>query len=692
MFRSLPNTIKKNIFLFALVVFSTLILFVSIRINNFRYNNFDYGKFDLGNMTQMMWNATQGNNLMLTDYFGTNLPRWAMSHVDPILYIFVPLFAVIPHALTLVYSQLVLVIFSSVLIYLIAKLHFKSTFAAFLIGMSYLFYPAVGYLIAWSGFHGVTAVIPFFLAAVYIFEKMYKEKVFTNERIIFFWIFLILTMMGKEQLSLYTMLFGVFIVLFRCPNSKIKKLGMGVIIVSLFWFIMAFFVIIPLSAHYRIDGYTKFVRSIKLDESIARDVALPNYFLSRYDDFGDSYGEVAINMILNPNKVIKVFFGGDRPDNLSRTFMPLLYLPLACPTFFILALPDLAINYLTTAGGIGTAEISNHRISMIIPVLFISTIFSIKYFGSFFGKYRKAVVISISGLVLAANIVTTFKYNNPVYLWLSQAVRRRVVNKVFAKSDIDSVRGNLQYGDVVKLSELEDKDRECALKVVGLIPEYASVSGPDSLGTHLAQRETYAIFPALYNEADYVIVDVFARKILTILDMKVEFISNVVEDLIKDENYSLRLGCGNYFVFQKSNSHKKNILLSLQHKFEYEEKFNYDFFQGLRVVDYSLDKNIEKNNLNYMNVVYQNTGVGSLEDYFMFTTFVHKDTGEIYQMANLPSFAIAKPEQWKKNRYYLENVEFVLPDFVDDGEYMVFVGMSNKIRTRSIYLGDIIVK
>ena len=60
----------------------------------------------------------------------------------------------------------------------------------------------------------------------------------------------------------------------------------------------------------------------------------------------------------------------------------------------------------TTAGGIGTAEINNHRISMIVPVIFLSTIFSIGFLGaltdSYFKKYRikgRHIVIGVSAFI-----------------------------------------------------------------------------------------------------------------------------------------------------------------------------------------------------------------------------------------------------------------------------------------------------
>ena len=98
-------------FLILLFIFTTLIFFVNLRINLFRYNNFDFGKFDLGNMTQMLWNTQNGRFMYLTDYFGTNMPRWAMSNVDPILLLFLPVFIFLQSPMTLVVSQLILVLF-----------------------------------------------------------------------------------------------------------------------------------------------------------------------------------------------------------------------------------------------------------------------------------------------------------------------------------------------------------------------------------------------------------------------------------------------------------------------------------------------------------------------------------------------------------------------------------------------------
>ena len=75
----------------------------------------------------------------------------------------------------------------------------------------------------------------------------------------------------------------------------------------------------------------------------------------------------------------------------------------------------------------------------------------------------------------------------------------------------------------------------------------------------------------------------------------------------------------------------------------------------------------------------------------MFMSLINKETREVYQMANLPSFSIIKPEDWVEDRFYTEKLQITIPTFLEKGDYMFFVGMGNNIRTRSIYLGDILV-
>ena len=703
--------INKNFYLLAVVAFSCVNFFVALKLNTFRYNNFDFGKFDLGNMTQMVWYTLNGKFMYLTDYFGSNVPRWSMSHVDPLLALLTPIFAVFPHPLTLVVSQLFIVVFSSILIYAIANLELKSKLSAFLISLAYILNPSMGFINGTMGFHAVTAAIPFFLGAFYLFEKMYKENSFSKKGLICFWILLVLTMAGKEQIPLYIFMWGIFILFFRSMGAgpfkfkkswfgeffkqKTAKTGLSMAIVGLFWFITAFFIIIPKNSHYRIESYEKFIDSLGIEIDANSDVTMENYFLGRYNDFGNSYTEIIKNMIVNHPRLIRVFFSGDRLDSLDRTFKPVSYLPFANPAMLLISAPDFLINYLVTEEGLGVEEVENHRISMIIPVLFVSSIYAISMLreivfaiGPKLKKYYPVPAVILSVLLLISSYQTSVEYNNPLYLWFKQAILRRV------SADLDLGDKNLselEVGDVVKLPDLDLKDVKCANAVISHIPDDASVSGPDNLGDHMSMRETYAIFPALWNEADYVIVDVQSRKLLGILGLNKNIIKDLTESLVSTEKYDLVMACGNLYLFKKGEPGERTGLIPIQERFEYPAKYDFEILDLIRVVDFSIPDEVTREKVSKGQLVYQKMNNDGMDGYLFYVTFVNKETEKIFQVANLPSFAFLGPSDWTKNLYYVEDVDIALPAYVDPGDYSVFFSLSNKIKMRSMYLGDVLV-
>lgn len=706
---------------------SLVVCVISIRINIFRYNNFDFGKFDLGNMTQMVWNTLHGRPMYLTDYFGGNIPRWSMSHVDPILLLFVSLFVFIPHPLTLVFAQLFLTtVLAPLILFKIAKLTLKSNLASTLIAVAYLFYPALGYLNTQTGFHGVSAAIPFFLLSSYFIEKMHHTQIFAKKYFVGLWISAIITMSGKEQLPLYIGLLCVFGLIWRTPipqslpilsknwlknylKHPTAKNLLTLLSLSIIWLVTAFFIIIPQNAHYRIASYKAFTEEVGVDTELTSDVINENYFLGRYEDLGDSYGTILLGMISDPKRLVNIIFGGDKLDNFSKTFLPALYLPFLAPQILITAIPDLLINYATTAGGIGTSEISNHRVSMIIPVIFLSTIFAISTLSRYlmlawelassrlkFLPKRKPKTKHLAWLfalaILASNIYTTFSYNNPVFLWFTQAVSKRLSAVAYAKFDREvGLKKDLKLGDRFKVSGLENKDRECATMIMSMIPKNASVSGPDYLGAHLAQRETYAIFPALYSKADFVIVDVFSQKIMRILDTDVSMVRDVVGDMITNPNYTNVASCGNLFVFKKGDPQEKSLKLPMQERYKYPVDQKLEIFEDLFLADFSLPAKITRGEPSQATFVYRKESKKP-DDYVLFTSFINADTGEIYQSANIPSYGLVNIKDWNEGYYYIESIDLTAPTAVEPGTYHVFVGMTNNIRTRSIYLKEMEIK
>ena len=224
---SILNTFVKKHFLIIILSFFALLVFASmVKINLFRYNNYDMGKFDLGNMTQMAWYSLRGKFMYLTDYFGSNVPRWSMSHVDPILVLFLPFFALIPHPLTLVFAQNLLVVLSCFLLYFLTLLKTKNKLLAFFIGMAYLSYPALGFLLAWTGYHGVTPAIFFFLLFIYVYEKYKSENLELNlKRSLILIGIAAICMSGKEQIPLYLIMTSIYI--FLSASGSYRKFAIS---------------------------------------------------------------------------------------------------------------------------------------------------------------------------------------------------------------------------------------------------------------------------------------------------------------------------------------------------------------------------------------------------------------------------------------------------------------------------------
>jgi uncharacterized membrane protein len=695
-FQNLKSIFIKHFSYFVIFTYSVLIFALMYKINIFRYEDFGQGKFDLGNMTQMAWYSLRGKFMYLTDYFGSNVPRWSMSHVDPILVLFLPIFYFFPHPLTLVFSQNFLVILGAFLIFEISKLKTKNEWFSLFLALGYLTFPAVGFVLAWTGYHGVTPAIFFFLLFVFYYEKKVSEgrSLKINDYLILI-VLMTITMSGKEQISLYFIMFGIYIFL----TSKFKKFGFSVSLYSLTWFLVCFLVIIPHYASYRIDSFEKFVNEMGINKDDVPNIYSSNYFLSRYSEFGDSYFEIVTAMVLNPVKTSSIFLTGDKLDNMVNTFGPVLYLNFLHPLMMLVAFPDLLINYSTTQGGIGTSEIYNHRISMIIPVVFLSVAYGIgflrRFLSNFFYDKYLNIFITIIGIFIYFNNLYFSAYGdqiNPLFAWFSESVSK----KVLAKSDTKVIKSNLNVGEGVVLSPYIENDRGCVRKILDIIPPQVSVSGPDFLGSHLAQRETYAIFPAGKSSSEYLIVDIFSKKLLTILGLSYSLNRDFIEDVFKSKNYNLIYSCSNLMVFKKSDHNivdtEKLHLLPIQMYNNYQPKFSHEVFQGVSIVDFNFDSQVKAGEYLKLRNVYQRNDSSDLSEYKIFTTLINKDSGDMYQFVNPPSTVFKTLDEFKKGKFYEEKLEVRIPEYLERGKYMIFVGLDNRLKTRSVYLGETVIK
>jgi len=392
-----------------------------------------------------------------------------------------------------------------------------------------------------------------------------------------------------------------------------------------------------------------------------------------------------------------VFLTGDKIQNLYLTFGPVLFLSFLHPLVLFISFPDLLINYSTTQGGIGTSEIYNHRISMIIPVVFLSIIYGLSFFIDFFKKIvskNLTVLFSVIGFITFLNTLYFSFYvdqRNPIIAWIYESVNKRV----FARSLNSELPNDLTIGKIYKINRLERNDRECVSKIINRIPPMVSISGPDFMGGHLSTRETYAIFPANLNHSDYLIVDVFSKKLLRILELDYSLNKDFLSTVLNNPNYNIDFICGNFIVFKREQNNLSSgelNLLPVQKFKQYNERFSYGIFNGLSIVDFSFPTEINRNSYLELMFTFTRKESKSLSGVVIFTSMIHKDSGEVFQFVNYPTFVYSDIPNLDKNEYTQEKFKVKLPSYLENGDYQVFIGIDNEINSRSVYLGDILVK
>ena len=210
--------------------------------------------YDLGNYDQAIWTTAHGELLRFTNWQGKDewflYPTRLGMHVEPILFLIVPLYWLWENVRALLILQVVIVGLGSVGIWLLARWKYdagKNAFpagrwAALLLAAAFLLNPGLQ-TVLFDDFHGVALVAGFLPLAIYFMLR---------QRYGWFVFFAILIAMTKEEMPLLVALMGLYIVIFQGwrgeKNSGRKKafwVGGSLFCLGFAWSALAFFVIIP---------------------------------------------------------------------------------------------------------------------------------------------------------------------------------------------------------------------------------------------------------------------------------------------------------------------------------------------------------------------------------------------------------------------------------------------------------------
>ena len=372
-----------------------------------RHRAFESGRFDLGNMTQAVWSTAHGNVLSVTDVHGEQVSRLG-SHFDPILAVLAPLWWLWPDPELLLVVQAVAVASGALPVFWLARKHIASNRAAATLALAYLLAPPVQWLTV-SDFHPVALACPLLLFAWWHLDE---------GRLWAFALLAVAAIATKEHVGLAVAAMGVW----YAVRLQAPKTGAAIAVAAGAAALIAVLVVVP---HFAPAGASAFESRYESPSLDGRDLAY-----------------------------------------LASLLLPLALMPLAGPLALLAALPELALNLLSST--VTQTSVKTHYAATAVPALLAATVFGVARVGA-----RFAYVVALAALA-----------------------------------------GMAVLGPLGRVPVRADPHDAAARRGLALVPAGAPVSATNTLGAHLSARRRIFSFPVL-READWVVVD---ERRLTYLD------------------------------------------------------------------------------------------------------------------------------------------------------------------------------
>jgi uncharacterized membrane protein len=355
------------------------------RLAALRHDRFGTFGFDLGIYDQATWLLSRGRDPFITvrglEAFG--------HHVNVILLLLAPFYRLGagPHFLLLV--QVAAQASGAFAVFLLARDRLADRWLAAALGAVYLLHPTSQWLV-WEFFHP---------DAVSIGPLLFAYWASRERRWNWFAVAAVIALMCKEDVALVLVVIGLLI-----ARRGDRKIGFGVSVGSLAWYVVATRVVIPWQ-----NGIGPF-----------------------YDTFFGTLGtnplQVAINVVRHPFSTWDLVHRRDRVEYLWRMLGPVAFVPLLSPSTLAIALPMLAVNLLSSFPY--TRDAHFHYSALVVVGVVIATVEGVARIPTRAG--RRALV----GVILAASVATTIAWGpSPIGVeyrrgwWPLQADPRQAVNE-----------------------------------------------------------------------------------------------------------------------------------------------------------------------------------------------------------------------------------------------------------------------
>ncbi len=402
-----------------------------------RHRAFETGRFDLGNMVQAVWSTAHGHPLQMTNLQGEQVSRLG-SHVDPLLAAFAPAWWVWPRPELLLTVQAVAVALGALPVFWLARKHLRSETAALGFALAYLLYPPIQWATL-SEFHPVVLSCPLLLFALWYLDE---------DRLAMFAVFAVLAALGKEEIGLVIAAAGVW---YGVSHHRLRA-GVVIAVLGVAATAIAVDVVVP---HFH-EG--------------------PSPFLGRYRAVGGTPGGVLKKLVTDPGVVLGKAFDARGIRYLLALILPLAGLSLLAPLALLIAVPEIALNLLSSVTT--QQSIEQHYAAGVTPGLVVAAVF---------GAKRLA------------------RYGQPAAIVASVAVAAGLI----ANLDLGALPWKHRARELISVSAHDDAAR----RVLARVPAGAAVSATNTLGAHLSARRRILSFPRT-DGVDWVAVDATRPSIL----------------------------------------------------------------------------------------------------------------------------------------------------------------------------------
>lgn len=284
--------------------------------------------FDLGFFTQLLWNTAQGNWLQSSLKPDTFLG----GHFSPLLLLLAPFVRLVPDGRTLLFFQQICLAVAILPGYFVLR-RTHPTFAPLLV-LAFVLNPLL-HQVASVEFQGIMLAVPTLALALYALEAK-KEKLF--------WLALALTLLVREDMGIYVASIGLYVLLLR--KRPIWQ-GALLVIVGAAWV-----VVIPTYVFPYFAGS-----------------AYP--YTNLFEEFGGSFGEIAVNLARNPLVLVARWFEPDKLVALWWLLLPMAFLPLLAPGEQLLWVPGLLALLTTSEPEINT--LGGWWVAPLLPMLWFAS-------------------------------------------------------------------------------------------------------------------------------------------------------------------------------------------------------------------------------------------------------------------------------------------------------------------------------